>query len=359
MIKFDNLLDLSNNDLIKILNYKGDEQKQLWNYSKKIKNDILGNKIYIRGLIEFSNICQKNCLYCGIRNGNDKVKRYRLTIDEIMECVDFTVNNKIQSIVLQSGELESEGFKDYLREIIRTIKSKYDFLNITLSSGEFDYNFYKELRDLGVNRYLLRIETSNEELYKKIHPTDHSHRNRIKCLQYLDKADYQVGTGCMIGIPYQTDEDIVNDLRFFVKNNFDMFGLGPYIIHTDTPLATEENIENWNKNKENILNKTLNFLCMLRIAIPTANIAAATALDVLSPDGRMIALQIASNVAMPAITPQKSRHNYQLYQNKPNIDNDGDETIKLFNENMNKHGLEVVYSNKDSSLHYINKKLGK
>lgn len=352
---YKNLINLSNEELKQILNYTGIKQQELWNYSKSVKESIFKNKVYIRGLIEFSNICQKNCLYCGIRKDNSKVKRYRLSVEEIMECVDFIVNNKIQSIVLQSGELDNDNFKDYLREIIKTIKNRYNFVNITLSSGEYDYEFYKELKDLGVNRYLLRIETSNEELYKKLHLESHKHKIRLQCLKDLAKNNYQVGTGNMIGAPYQTDDDIINDLRFFVENDFDMFGLGPYIIHNDTPLATKENVEQWQKNKDVILNKTLNFLCMLRICMPTVNIAAATALDVLSPKGRLIALQIASNVAMPAITPKTNRNNYQLYQNKPNIDNDGEETIKMFNDNMNKNKLEIVYSNNDSSLHFINK----
>ena len=352
---FDNLLQLDNYELIKILNYKGEKQQELWNYSKNIKNKIFSNGVFIRGLIEFSNICQKNCLYCGIRKDNNKVKRYRLDLKDIIECVDFTVNNGIKSIVLQSGELTTESFKDYLRILIKTIKTKYDFLNITLSCGEFDYNFFKELRELGVNRYLLRIETSNPELYKKLHPSDHYYQKRLQALYDLDKSDYQVGTGDMIGTPNQTDNDIINDLRFFVDEKFDMYGLGPYIIHTDTPLATKENIDNWNKNKEDILNKTLNFLCMLRICVPIANIAAATALDVLSDNGRLTALKIASNVIMPAITPKNNRKNYQLYQNKPNIDDDGDQTMKLLQKNLENNGLKIIYTNKDSSLHYINK----
>ena len=359
MESFENLINLDNKKLIEILNYEGEEQQRLWNYSATIKNKIFGNKVYVRGLIEFSNICRKNCLYCGIRSGNNKVVRYRLTVDEVMNCVDFVVNNKIQSIVLQSGELINDDFKNYLRKLIKTIKTKYNFLNITLSSGEFDFDFYKELRELGVNRYLLRIETSNEQLYKKLHPSDHNHNYRLQCLQFLSDNDYQVGPGNMIGTPYQTDEDIINDLRFFNNNKFDMFGLGPYIIHHDTPLATVENIENWNKNKFKILNKTLNFLCMLRICRPTTNIASATALDAIDSNGRMAALKIASNVSMPAITPQNNRHNYQLYENKPNIDNDGDETLNLFAKNIRENGLEVFYSNQDSSPYYNNKKMDK
>ena len=139
---FENLINFNDKELIEVLNCEGEQQKKLWNYSSRVKNDVFGNGVFARGLIEFSNICRKNCLYCGIRSGNSKVIRYRLSIEDIMSCVDFVVDSKIQSIVLQSGELTTDDFKDYLRNVIKTIKNKYNFLNITLSSGEFDFDFY-------------------------------------------------------------------------------------------------------------------------------------------------------------------------------------------------------------------------
>ena len=346
------LLDYNNDYLIDILNSTGEKQQELWNKAVEIRNKNVGNKVYIRGLIEFSNICRKNCLYCGIRAGNSNVKRYRLTIDEIMECVDFIFTNNIPSIVLQSGEMVNDEFKEYLISIIKTIKGKYKNAVITLSSGEFDYEFYKLLHDLGVERYLLRIESSNPELYSKIHPSDHSHKIRKQCLLDLKKANYQVGTGNMIGVPQQTDNDIINDLRFFVENDFDMFGLGPYIIHTETPLATKENIKNWNREKDNILNKTLNFIAMLRICMPNVNIATATALDVISPNGRISALKAGANVIMPSITPIKNKQNYLLYQNKPNVDDERETIIQQMEAKIRKANMIPAYNEAGSSLHY-------
>ena len=345
--------DLDNTEeLIEILNYEGQEQNELWQTAREIRNQTVGNKVYLRGIIEFSNICRKNCLYCGIRSGNSNVQRYRLSIEDIMECTDFIIQNNIPSIVLQSGEIVNDEFKEYLIDIIKTIKNKYPKIMITLSSGEFDYEFYKLLKDLGVDMYLLRIETSNPEFYSKIHPQDHYYKVREQCLFDLKKANYQVGTGNMIGIPGQTDLDIINDLRFFVKNDFDMFGLGPYIIHTETPLATKENIENWNKNKFKILNKTLNFIAMLRIAMPTANIATATALDVISNDGRVNALRAGANVIMPSITPISNKQNYLLYQNKPNVDDERTTIIKQMEEKIKKANMIPAYNEVGSSLHY-------
>lgn len=349
-------IDLNDNyNLIRFLNLKGKEQRELWATAEKIRNNCIGNKVYLRGLIEFSNICRKNCLYCGIRSGNLNVKRYRLTIEEIIDCVNFIVSNNITSVVLQSGELVNNEFKEYLVNIIKTIKNRYPNLKITLSSGEFTFDFYKLLKDLGVERYLLRIETSNRDFYSKIHPADHLYNVRKECLFDLKKAGYQIGTGNMIGIPEQSDEDIINDLKFFIENDFDMFGLGPYIIHTETPLATKKNIEWWNNNKENILNKTLNFIAMLRIAMPTVNIATATALDVISKKGRINALKAGANVIMPSITPITNKQNYLLYQNKPNVDDERSTIIEQMEEKIKKANMVAVYGKSGTSLHFKNR----
>ena len=343
------------NEIKELLNLKGQEKEKLHEQAVIIRNNNIGNKVYLRGLIEFSNICQKNCLYCGIRSGNKNVNRYRLSIDEIMSCVDFTWNNNIKSVALQSGEIDSIEFRDYLRNIIKTIKLKYPNIVITLSCGEYDYDFYKELYDLGVERYLLRIESSNKNFYSKIHPNSHSFENRKKCLFDMQKIGYQVGTGNMIGVPEQTDDIIAEDLLFFVENNFHMFGLGPYIIHTETPIASQENIKYWNKNKENILNKTLNFIALLRIMRPTVNIATATALDVLNIDGRTMALQAGANVIMPSITPKISKQNYFLYQNKPSVDDDCETILEQVNNKVKKANMIPAYGEVGNSLFYYMK----
>ena len=347
-----NLLELNNKELIKLLNSIDKEQQDLWEEAKNIRNKTIGNDVYIRGLIEFSNICEKNCLYCGIRNGNDKVSRYFLTEEDIFECIDFIWKNNIVSICLQSGEVKTTNFKNRLLYLIEKIKKKYKTITITISCGEFEYDFYKNLFDAGADRYLIRIETSNPILYSKLHPKNHSYNIRKQCLFDLKNIGYQVGTGNMIGIPFQNDNDIINDLRFFVENDFDMFGLGPYIIHTQTPLATQENIDNWNKNKEKILSKTLNFIAMLRICMPNCNIASATALDVISPNGRINALKAGANVIMPSITPLKNKNDYLLYQNKPNVDDERETIIYQMENKIKSSNMNIGYNLHGNSIHY-------
>lgn len=350
------MIDINNkNEIIKLLNSSNEKQQNLWTEAVNIRNSTVGNKVYLRGLIEFSNICQKNCFYCGIRSGNTNVKRYRMNINDIMSCVDFIWNNGIQSVVLQSGELDTDDFKNYLRVIVKTIKSKYKNIAITLSSGEFDYDFYNELHNLGVERYLLRIESSNKDFYSKIHPNTHNFEKRKQCLFDMQKIGYQVGTGNMIGVPNQTDDIIYEDLKFFVNNNFDMFGLGPYIIHTETPLGTEENVVWWEENKNKILNKTLNFISILRLLRPTVNIATATALDVINQDGRIMALKAGANVIMPSITPNENKQNYFLYQNKPNVDDKCDHILAQVCKKIELANMVPAFNERGSSLFYKQK----
>ncbi len=350
------MVDINDKNLIiKLLNSKNEEQQNLWTKAVSIRDSTVGNKVYLRGLIEFSNICQKNCFYCGIRSENANVKRYRMNIDSIMSCVDFIWNNRIRSVVLQSGELDTKDFKSYLKIIVRTIKSKYKNIAITVSSGEFDYDFYNELHDLGVERYLLRIESSDKNFYSNIHPDTHSFEKRKQCLFDMQKIGYQVGTGNMIGIPNQTDDIIYEDLKFFVNNNFDMFGLGPYVMHTETPLGTKENIIWWEENKNNILNKTLNFISILRILRPTVNIATATALDVINKDGRIMALKAGANVIMPSITPNENKQNYFLYQNKPNVDDGYDHILAQVCKKIELANMVPAFNERGSSLFYKQK----
>lgn len=348
------ILKYSDEELIELLNSNGQEQERLWETARNIRNKVIGNKVFIRGIIEFSNICKKNCFYCGIRCDNLKVNRYRLNIDDIMECVDFLYNKNILSVVLQSGEINNNEFKNYLIDIVKKIKSKYPDFIFTISCGEFDFEFYKLLKDAGADRYLLRIETSNKELYSKLHPSTHIYSNREKCLFDLKKLNYQVGTGNMIGLPYQRDIDIINDLKFFIQNDFDMFGLGVYVIHNDTPLATKDNINIWNNNKNIYLNKTLNFIAMLRISMPDVNIATATSLDAISPIGRIQALKAGANVIMPSVTPISRKRDYLLYQNKPNIDDTRDNILNEIEDKVNKANMTLAY-NVGNSLHYINR----
>ena len=293
----------------------GKDQKELFLEANRVRKKAIGKNVYFRGIIEYSNICEKNCYYCGIRNGNEKINRYRMTLKEIKDCLDFIKRSRYGSVVLQSGELNTPPATSFLLGLVDYIHTRYPDLGITLSCGEFSYEFLKKLKEAGAHRYLIRVETSVPELYKKLHPADHSLTNRIACMKNLKKLGYQVGSGNMIGMPGQTLDHIIADLKFFKEMNFDMFGLGPYVIHEDTPLSNPVVCKWWEANKEKIFNMTLNFIALLRITMPNCNIAAATALDVFDKQGRVMALKAGANVIMPSVTPNKYRNDYLLYQN--------------------------------------------
>jgi len=293
--------------------------ERLFSKAYKIKQKILGNKVYFRGIIELSNICNKNCYYCGIRKDNNQLERYIMSKEEIVECALNAYNFGFGSIVLQSGERQDKYFIDFITGIIKEIKQKTNNkLGITLSLGEQDKETYKKWFEAGAHRYLLRIETSNRELYNKLHPSDHSFENRLNCLKELKNIGYQVGTGVIIGVPFQTLEDLANDIIFFKEIDADMIGMGPYILHSNTPLSKFINFTDQTKIK--LLNLSLNMIAITRILMKNINIASTSALQVLSPIGREMGLKAGANIIMPNITPLKYRNKYLLYENKPCID---------------------------------------
>ena len=231
--------DFSAQDLIALLGTRNSDRKLFFEHSQQVKQTVLGNKVYFRGLVEFSNICSKDCLYCGIRKSNSKVVRYIASDDEIVEACRFAWLNRFGSVVLQSGETASKTFVRRIDNLLKKIKKlSNNELGITLSCGEQSRETYLRWFESGAHRYLLRIEASNRELYTRIHPGNakHSFGKRIEALHYLKETGYQVGTGVMIGLPFQTLEDLANDLLFFKKIDIDMCGMGPYIEHEHTPL---------------------------------------------------------------------------------------------------------------------------
>ncbi|MDD5489318.1 MAG: [FeFe] hydrogenase H-cluster radical SAM maturase HydE [Candidatus Moranbacteria bacterium] len=333
------------------------DQQNLFKKACSVKEKTFGKRVWFRGIIEFSNICQNNCLYCGIRKGNKKQERFKMSPDEILSCLKFIDKADYGSVVYQSGEMTSNSFKNYLLEIVRLAHQNFPNLGITISCGEQDFEFLKALKEAGATRYLLRIETSNPKLYAKLHPAEMSWEKRFQCLKDLQKLDYQVGTGVMIGLPDQTIEDLINDLHFFVENKFDMFGIGPYVIHEDTPLSNDSEVQRWwHKNKSRNFNLSLNFLAVLRILQPNANIAAATACDVLSPLGRMKVLQIAGNVIMPSVTPQNYRNKYLLYENKPCIDENAEKCFYCLNQKIVRAGLRPIFGEQGNSPFFYQRK---
>ncbi len=318
---------LEKDDIIFLLSLNRDEATELFDHSSKIKLEQVGNKVYYRGIIEFSNICKKDCYYCGIRRSNKNVNRYELGEKQIIDAAKYAYENKFGSIVLQSGERTDKNFTEKITRILLKIKELSNGkLGVTLSLGEQTEDIYKQWFDAGAHRYLLRIEESNKDLYKKLHPQNdlHSFENRLKALKALQKTGYQTGTGVMIGLPFQTIENLADNLLFFRDFDIDMVGMGPYIEHEDTPLYKYRK-SLW--TLQDRLFMSFKMIAVLRIIMPDINIAATTALQAIDPIGRERAIKIGANVLMPNITPAIVRKNYFLYENKPCTDENADDCL--------------------------------
>jgi biotin synthase len=344
--------EFSREEIIYLLQARGEERSLLFHKSLDIKEKYIGNKVWFRGLIEFSNICAKNCLYCGIRKGNKNLIRYNLSDDEILEAAKFAFENRYASIALQSGELESPFVTDRIENLLYRIKdlSKGE-LGVTLSVGEQEHEVYKKWFDAGAHRYLLRVETSDRSLYGKIHPNDSAHDfdRRLECLKSLQDIGYQTGTGVMIGLPFQTIENLADDLIFMRDFDIDMCGMGPYVEHADTPLIEfSDRLLPVNER----FDLTLKMIAILRIMMKDINIVAATALQAIDPIGREKAVKIGANIVMPNITPGKYRDSYKLYDNKPCTDDSADDCLSCLENRISLADSEVVYGEWGDSKHY-------
>ena len=322
-----------------------------------VKNQYLNNKVHLRGLIEFSNLCSKDCLYCGIRKSNKKPVRFQLMQQEIIDAAVFAFNNRYGSIVLQSGERSDREFIGFVCDVVRTIKSVTDGkLGITLSCGEQTRETYHNFFKAGAHRYLLRIETSDRDLYGKLHPNDahHSFEARLRCLDWLKETGYQVGTGVMVGLPFQTIDHLAADLLFIKNLDADMVGLGPYIEHSQTPLFSQRELL-WPEQYR--LSMTLKMIAILRIMMKDINIASATALQAIDGFGRERALKFGANIIMPSLTPKEHRKDYLLYEDKPCIDEDREECRDCLEMRVKMVGDEIAYDSWGDSLHYIYRNL--
>ena len=323
----------------------------LYAEANAVKTSTIGNKVYLRGLIEFSNICGKNCYYCGIRNENKAVKRYELSDDEVLAAVDFAWKNRYGSVVLQSGEQQSARFTQRITHLLREIKAHTNNeVGITLSCGEQTAETYRQWFNAGAHRYLLRIETSNKELYYKLHPNDekHSFDTRLNAIKQLRTEGYQVGTGVMIGLPFQTIEHLADDLLFFKSMNIDMVGMGPYLEHSQTPLYQHCSLF----TRENRLELSLKMVAVLRLLMPDINIAATTALQVLHPEGREMAVLAGANIIMPNMTLPEFRSDYLIYEHKPGIKDDAALSKTKLEQNLQNAGIEISYGEWGDSQHY-------
>ena len=313
-----------------IIDILSDDSKNDWlfNEADRIRRENVGNEIHLRALIEFSNICKRQCLYCGLRSPNKEIERYRLSKEEILVSAKKAVELGYRTIVLQSGE-DDNYYSDKICDIIRSIK-EFD-VAVTLSIGEKTFDEYKAYREAGADRYLIRIETTDKKLYEKMHPNA-SFENRIRCLEDLKTLNYEVGTGCLVGLPNQTIESLADDILFFKEIDADMIGIGPFIPHAQTPLKDEKQGDLW---------LALKVMALTRINLPTINIPATTAMETLFPDGRIIALLSGANVVMPNVSAIDCRKKYEIYPNKAGINDNELEVRKLLEEKFAKIGRTI------------------
>lgn len=297
-----------------------------------VRERVYGRDVYIRGLIEISNYCKNDCLYCGIRRSNANCARYRLTPEEILACCEEGYALGFRTFVLQGGE-DAWYTDERLCDLIAHIKDRYPDCAVTLSLGERSRESYQKLFDAGADRYLLRHETADKSHYEKLHPKQMSFDSRMDCLWELKDIGYQVGCGFMVGSPYQTARDIAKDLKFIEEFQPDMCGIGPFIPHKDTPFAGET---------AGSVSLTIYLLSIVRLIKPNVLLPATTALGTIHPDGREKGILAGANVVMPNLSPFSVRKKYMLYDNKLT---DGDESAQSLNslkERISAIGYDIV-----------------
>ena len=297
-----------------------------------VRDRIFGNRVYIRGLIEFTNYCRNDCYYCGIRRSNCKAERYRLREEEILECCREGYRLGFRTFVLQGGE---DGYftDERLCRIVRDIKEAYPDCALTLSVGERSRESYQALREAGADRYLLRHETADEDHYRKLHPAELTLKNRMDCLRTLKELGFQTGAGMMIGSPGQTTDCLVEDLLFLRELEPEMIGIGPFLPHRDTPFREEA---------PGSAEETLYLLSLIRLMLPKTLLPATTALGTASQKGRSLGILAGANVIMPNLSPVSVRSKYQLYNNKLCTGTEAAEHLRELEKEMQEIGFRVV-----------------
>ena len=319
--------NLKKEEIIFLLNSTGDK---LFELADKVRKETVGDGVHLRGLIEFSNICKSSCKYCGLRSQNKKIERYRLLPEEILHFAKEGVELGYKTLVLQSGE-DVYYTTEVLCPLIAEIK-KYD-VAITLSIGERTRDEYEAFKKAGADRYLLRIETTDKNLYKKLHP-NMDFDNRIRCLKDIRELGYETGTGCLVGLPEQTIASLADDILFFKSINADMVGIGPFIPHPDTPLKSELNPCNFELS--------LKVMAITRLLLPDINIPATTAMETANPQGRIIALKSGANVVMPNILTSEYKKRYEIYPNKICINEHSEKCRRCIETKINSIGRKVA-----------------
>lgn len=318
--------------------YNEENARELAELAVAERKKYYSNTVYIRGLIEISNICKNNCLYCGIRRDNRDCERYRLNKEEILSCCEEGYELGFRTFVMQGGE-DSFFTDEVLCDIISSIKEKYPDCAITLSLGERTYESYKRLYDAGADRYLLRHETADEEHYARLHPSSMSFRTRMNALEDLKKIGFQVGCGFMVNSPYQTSETIAKDLKFIEEFQPHMCGIGPFIPHKATPFADKE---------AGGVGFTCYLLSIIRLIRPNILLPATTALGSIEENGREKGILAGANVVMPNLSPYENRRKYELYNNKLFGSAESAQAILDLKKRMNAIGYEVVVDRGDA-----------
>lgn len=322
-----------------INNIDKDSKKYLTSKAHETRLKYYANKVYLRGLIEFTNYCKNSCLYCGISYRNNNAQRYRLSKEEILNCCKKGYSLGYRTFVLQGGE-DPYYTDDKIINLIKSIKNLFPDCAITLSIGEKSYETYKKFYEAGADRYLLRHETASKNLYEKLHP-DMSFENRRLCLKNLKKIGYQVGAGFMIGLPNQTNEDYVNDLIFLKELKPHMVGIGPFIPHKDTVLKNQS---------AGTLEDTTTLLAFIRLLLPEVLLPATTALGTINPIGREEGLKSGANVVMPNLSPTNVRNKYMLYDNKICTGDEAAECRKCIENRINSAGFSLDLTRGDNIL---------
>lgn len=314
-----------------------DAAEYLFECAREVRHSVYGHDVYVRGLIEFTNYCKNDCLYCGIRRSNHKAERYRLTEEQILNCCDAGYDLGFRTFVLQGGE-DPFYTDNRLADIIRAIKSAHPDCAVTLSVGERSRESYRLLREAGADRYLLRHETADAGHYALLHPPELSHLRRMRCLYDLKELGYQVGCGFMVGSPFQTQDNIITDLLFIGKFSPHMVGIGPFIPHSQTPFADKP---------AGTLELTLYLLAIIRLMLPCVLLPATTALGTIHPRGRELGILAGANVVMPNLSPVDVRKKYMLYDNKICTDEEAAECRRCLERRIESIGYKIVITRGD------------
>ncbi len=339
-ILVDRLFDtghLDRNEYITLIENRDSIKEYLFSLSSMVREKHYGKDVYLRGLIEFTSYCKNNCYYCGIRAGNKNAERYRLTKEQILDCCEIGYSLDLRTFVLQGGE-DTYYTDGMICDIVREIKARYPDCAVTLSIGEKTEESYRRFYEAGADRYLLRHETADYEHYSKLHPSSLTAKQRQKCLYTLKKIGFQTGAGFMVGSPYQTYENLADDLLFLEKLKPEMVGIGPFIPHHATPFANMP---------QGTAELTIFMLALVRLILPTALLPATTALGTILPNGRELALKVGANVIMPNLSPTDVRSKYLLYDNKLCTGDESAQCKKDLEDKVLSAGYKVVTNRGD------------